>query len=123
MARGHAWQVRGVHGMGAHAWQGACMTRERGCVAGGLAWWRVCMAVGVCMAGETATAADGTHPTGMLSCLIGNQLGLKLCSSLDKPHNSFLRTCWHLSLEHKGNVPGGEWAFDLSAIDICLTCC
>ena len=23
---------------------------------------------GVCVAGETATAADGTHPTGMHSC-------------------------------------------------------
>ena len=23
---------------------------------------------GACMAGETATAADGTHPTGMHSC-------------------------------------------------------
>ena len=28
-----------------------------------------CVAKGVCMAGETATAADGTHPTGMHSCL------------------------------------------------------
>ena len=28
----------------------------------GHAWW------GVCMAGETATAVDGTHPTGMQSC-------------------------------------------------------
>ena len=27
------------------------------------------MAGGACMGGETATAADGTHPTGMLSCL------------------------------------------------------
>ena len=25
---------------------------------------------GACMAGETATAADGTHPTGMHSCIL-----------------------------------------------------
>ena len=41
---------------------GACTARRmcgRGaCMAGG-AWWE---------AGETATAADGTHPTGMHSC-------------------------------------------------------
>ena len=28
---------------------------------------------GVCMAGETATAADGTHPTGIHSCFIFKQ--------------------------------------------------
>ena len=51
-SRGHVWQ-------GGHAWQGAC-------IAGGHAWkggihdrrW-----------GETATAVDGTHPTGMQSYL------------------------------------------------------
>ena len=32
------------------AWQGACMARE------------------VCVAGETATAGDSTHPTEMHSC-------------------------------------------------------
>ena len=31
-------------------------------------WWGcVCVRLG-CMAGEMATAADGTHPTGMHSC-------------------------------------------------------
>ena len=39
-----------VHGSG-HAWWG------------GHAWLG-----GACVAGETATAADGTHPTGMHSC-------------------------------------------------------
>ena len=39
----------GVHGKGV-------------CVAGGA------YVAGVCMAGDTATAADGTHPTGMHSC-------------------------------------------------------
>ena len=28
---------------------------------------------GVIMAGETATAADGTHPTGMHSCILLDQ--------------------------------------------------
>ena len=42
----------GMHDRG-HAWQG-------------YAWWGACMAGG--MAGETTTAADGTHPAGMHSC-------------------------------------------------------
>ena len=57
---------------GGHAWQGACM-------AGGMhgrehAWqWGMhgggCAGQGgVCIAGEMATAGDGTHPTGMHSC-------------------------------------------------------
>ena len=40
------------------AWQGACMVRV--CMAGGMHGGHV--------AGEMATAADGTHPTGMHSC-------------------------------------------------------
>ena len=38
------------------------------CVAGSMYGKRVCMAGGSCVAGETATAADCTHPTGMHSC-------------------------------------------------------
>ena len=71
----HAWQGGGMHDRG-HAWwevcvvgvcmaEGACMVvgmHDRGaCVAG---------APPPCMAGETTTEADGTHPTGMHSCLI-----------------------------------------------------
>ena len=66
---GHAWQgaymVGGMHGRG-HAWQGEC------------AWWGACMAGGMHGGGRAwwggvhgrryATAADGTHPTGMHSC-------------------------------------------------------
>ena len=62
---------------GGHAWQGACMVggmHGGGCVAGGHAWQEACMTGGVCMtgegacvAGEMATAAGGTHPTGMHS--------------------------------------------------------
>ena len=48
---------------------GACMAGGmRGgwvCMAGGHVWWGVCM-VGVCVAGETATAADGT----LLECIL-----------------------------------------------------
>ena len=50
-----------MHGRG-HAWQGVCMAVGM-CGGGGGEEWQ-----GVCMAGETATAADGTHPTGMHSC-------------------------------------------------------
>ena len=52
--RGHVWQ-RAMHGRGhvwwGHVWQGTSMHGK-----------------GVCMAGEMATAVDGTHPTGMHSC-------------------------------------------------------
>ena len=72
---GHAWQG-GVHGRacvaGGHVWQGG-MHGKGVCMAGGNVWWGVCVAEGVCIAGqcvagETATAAGGTHPTGMHSC-------------------------------------------------------
>ena len=70
----HAWQG------GGHVWQrGACMVKEG--VIGKGAWMvkggmrgRGCMAVGAgvvgggCMAGETATATNCMHPTGMHSC-------------------------------------------------------
>ena len=46
---GGAWQ-------GGHAWQGC-------------AWQGACVVIRACVAGETATAAGGTHPTGMYSCL------------------------------------------------------
>ena len=45
-----------VHGRGPFVVGGAC-------VAGGHTWRG-----GTCVAGETATAADGTHPAGMHSC-------------------------------------------------------
>ena len=61
---GHAWQgayvVGGMHGRGC-AWQGGM--RGRGMCGRGDVCGR-----GACVAGETATAADGTHPTGMHSC-------------------------------------------------------
>ena len=44
------------------------------CVAGGVYDKVECMAEGMHgVAGETATAADGTHPTGMHSCKLFNQ--------------------------------------------------
>ena len=71
--RGHAWQgwgrvQQGASVVGGHVWQGACMAGRAcmagACMAGGCVWQ------GACMARETATAADGTHPTGMHSCCL-----------------------------------------------------
>ena len=64
--------------VGGHAWQGACVpggVHGRGggvCMAGGHAWLGMCLAGGgaACVTGETATAADGMHPTGMHSCSV-----------------------------------------------------
>ena len=62
----------GMHGRG-HVWQGGmhggwvCMAGGA-CMAGRHAWQGVCVVGGSCVAGETATEADGTHPTGMHSC-------------------------------------------------------
>ena len=96
MARGvhsswHAWQgvcTTGGHTwQGGHAWQGACMAVGAcmvGCAwqqehvwqgvcmvghawQGGICGWG-CASQRGCMAGETATAVDGMHPTGMHSC-------------------------------------------------------
>ena len=41
-----------------------CVWQTGTCMAGGHVWQGVCL----CVAGETATAADGTHPTRMHSC-------------------------------------------------------
>ena len=51
--------VGGVHGWGACMVGGVCLFQG-----GGMHGW-----VGGCLAGEMATAADGTHPTAMHSCL------------------------------------------------------
>ena len=67
--RGRVWRggvcmVRGMHG-GGHVWR--CGWGGAGCVGG----QGVCVCGrGVCVAGETATASDGTHPTGMHSCFL-----------------------------------------------------
>ena len=56
---------RGGHGRG-HAWQGMCVVGGVAgmCMVGGV-HDRGCAWQGACVAAETATAADGTHPTGM----------------------------------------------------------
>ena len=80
---------RGMHGRG-HVWQGVCVAGSawqggmcgRECMAGGHAWQGgTCMVgsmrgrgEGACVAGETATAADDTHPTGMHSSLFDENL-------------------------------------------------
>ena len=51
---------RGVWMVGGYGWCGACMVW--GMHGRGHARW------GACMAGDTATAADGTFSTGMHSC-------------------------------------------------------
>ena len=51
----------GMHGGDMH---GRVVCMAEACVVGGGHVWQE----GMCMAGETATAADGTHPTGMHSC-------------------------------------------------------
>ena len=43
---------------------GGGMRGEGGCT------WQGGACQGACMAGETSTAADGTHPTGMHSCCV-----------------------------------------------------
>ena len=56
---------------GGSAWQGACMAGGVGGLYGGegCAWQgRGMHSRGTCLAGQTATAADGRHPTGMHSC-------------------------------------------------------
>ena len=64
---GHVWQ--GVYG-GGHVWQGGMHGRTwEVCVAGGVLG-RGGVAGGACVARETATAEDGTHPTGMHSCCL-----------------------------------------------------
>ena len=71
----------GMRGRGC-AWQGAYMAGGAS-VAGGMqgrgcAWQGVCvaggtfMAGGACLTGEMATAAGGTHPTGMHSCSLND---------------------------------------------------
>ena len=42
------------------------------CMAGGACVERAVHGRGVCVAGETVTAADGTHPAGMHSCYNNN---------------------------------------------------
>ena len=55
MMRGHVWCGVGMAG-GMRGRGGACM-------AGGMC------GRGVCMAGQTVTAAGSTYPTGMYSCI------------------------------------------------------
>ena len=53
------WQRGDLHGR-----KGMCSREAGACAAGGGCAWQ-----GACVAGQTATAARGTHPTGMHSCL------------------------------------------------------
>ena len=117
--RGHAWQgvcmAGGVHGRGmcgrgcawqrgmhdrVSAWQGVCMA---GLCMEGVYMGEACMAGGVrvrgsCMAGKTAIAAGGTHPTGMHSgysklCFSDLLDSLNLLNSLNSCWQGFYRWC------------------------------
>ena len=59
----------GVRGRGMYGRE-ACMVWGGGMHGRGCAWQGACMAEGGCMGGKMAIAADGTHPTGMHSCVI-----------------------------------------------------
>ena len=102
----------GMHGSG-HIWQGACMV---GGVHGrGHTWWggmhgRGHAWQGACMAGETATAADGTHPTGMPSyvllfllnaCLVALIFSLELLSEAQFLPYESLKTTEFSNLQGK----------------------
>ena len=70
MAERNAWWGS-MRGSGVHGSGGVC---DRGHTSCGRVWWRACVAGGMhgrgrgaCVAGETATAAGCTHPTGMHS--------------------------------------------------------
>ena len=65
------------------------------------------MVGGVCVAGETATAADGTHPTGMLSySYYFRHASQEECSSTSLVPTSSVR-CWSGSVtrSHPGLFP------------------
>ena len=58
-----------MHGEGGVHGEGVCVT-------GGHVWQ------GVCMAGETATAVDSTHPAGMHSCPEGGANSQRGCTDM-----------------------------------------
>ena len=85
--RGHMWQ-RGIHGRG-YAWKGSMHGRGvhgwgmhggggvhgRGIHGRGHSWQGACM----------ATAADGTHPTAMYSCIFQLYILMLFLSQIPKP--------------------------------------
>ena len=64
-----------MHGKETHGWQGACMAGEH-------VWWEA-------MAVETATAADGMHPTGMHSCFFMFLHIISIYLDIFSPNSSF----------------------------------
>ena len=102
-----------VHAMGACMAGGARMAGglhgRRPCMVGGVHGRGACMAggKGACMAGETATAADGMHPIGMHSCskkliTLFQQLIETLLKSMGKVAISVFKLIMHsTSVWHK----------------------
>ena len=74
----------GMHGKGVHVWQRGCTCMAKVGMCGmDDKWWGmhdkgVCVARGCVYAGEMATEAGGTHPTGMHSCWPCNEYGIFL---------------------------------------------
>ena len=107
--RGHAWWGTclggGKHGGGmpsrGHAWWGTCLGGGKhggGMPSRGHAWWEgmhsrghAWQGDGACVAGETATAADGTHPTGMDSCshIFSLEIKINIWKIYTKVHSYF----------------------------------
>ena len=72
MTKGNLWErggmhgELGMHGKGGHVWQrGSCMAKR-----GGGGRWHAWQKGGTSVAGDAATAAGGTYPTGMHSCCL-----------------------------------------------------
>ena len=94
--RVHAWHEGGMHGRGC-VWQGgggACMAGDvhgrRGMHGRGHAWQGGMRGRGCAWQEEMATAADGTHPTGMHSCL-KSVLSRSRCWSMSTSHKEMKR--------------------------------
>ena len=87
---GRGCMAGGVHGRG-HTWQGACMTGQHalqgytwqgGSHDMGHAWQEGAYTEGACVvkgvhAGEMATEAGSTYPTGMYSCTTSNKVAAR----------------------------------------------
>ena len=120
---GHVRQRGNMCGKGGHVWWGACMVKgmhgERGaCMAReGMHGRGTCMVGGMC-AGEMATEAGGTHPTGMHSCYhktscwgeadVGGQVvGVLGCQRTGR-RSLYCEVRCIMGNDHMGPVPCGQ---------------
>ena len=68
MAGGCAWRLACMARGDMCSWWGGGVACVPGGMCGRVGMWQGCAWQGACVAGETTTAADGTHPTEMYSC-------------------------------------------------------